>query len=208
MFTPLEPYYIKNMLEAGVDEAGRGPLFGRLYVAAVILPYDSSFPHHLLRDSKKLSERKRLIAFDEIKELSIDYSIVYLDEKIIDKINIFRATQQGMHDALKTLRVTPQHILVDGNHFKPYSHEGKIIPHTCLEGGDNLYTSIAAASILAKVSRDKYITKLCDDYENLHEFYELRNNKGYGTKTHMEGIKKHGITQWHRRTFGICKNYE
>jgi len=208
MFTPLAPYYIENMLEVGIDEAGRGPLFGRVYVAAVILPYDSSFPHHLLRDSKKLSERKRLIAFDEIKELSIDYSIVYLGEKTIDNINIFRATQQGMHDTLKALRVVPQHILVDGNHFNTYFHDGKVVPHTCIEGGDNLYTSIAAASILAKVSRDKYIMKLCDDHENLHEFYQLRSNKGYGTKKHMEGIQKHGITQWHRRTFGICKNYE
>ena len=90
MFTPLEPYYIKNMLEAGVDEAGRGPLFGRLYVAAVILPYDSSFPHHLLRDSKKLSERKRLIAFDEIKELSIDYSILIIVKLILLELILLR----------------------------------------------------------------------------------------------------------------------
>ena len=103
--------------------------------------------------------------------------------------------------------IRDRHILVDGNYFKPYLHEQRIIPHTCIEGGDNLFTSIAAASILAKVSRDKYIYKLCDDYSNLEDFYDLRNNKGYGTKKHMEGIKNHGITQWHRRSFGICKNY-
>jgi len=203
----LSPFYIENMLEAGIDEAGRGPMFGSLYTAAVILPYDKSFPHEMMRDSKKLSERKRLIAFDLIKEYALDYSIVSIDEAMIDKINIFQATQLGMKTALNKLIVRPQHILVDGNYFKPYLHEQRIIPHTCIEGGDNLFTSIAAASILAKVSRDKYIYKLCDDYSNLEDFYDLRNNKGYGTKKHMEGIKNHGITQWHRRSFGICKNY-
>jgi len=203
----LAPYYIENMLEAGIDEAGRGPLFGSLYVAAVILPFDVSFPHELMRDSKKISERKRQIAFDLIKEYAIDYSIVTIDETIVDKINIFQATQLGMKTALNKLLVRPQHILVDGNYFKPYILDNRVIPHTCIEGGDNLFTSIAAASILAKVSRDKYIYKLCDEYGNLEDFYNLRNNKGYGTKKHMEGIKNHGITQWHRRSFGICKNY-
>jgi len=203
----LAPFYIENMLEAGIDEAGRGPLFGSLYAAAVILPFDHSFPHELMRDSKKISERKRLIAFDLIKEYAIDYSIVAIDEAIIDKINIFQATQLGMKKALNKLLVRPQHILVDGNYFKPYISDNRIIPHTCIEGGDNLFTSIAAASILAKVSRDKYIYKLCDEYSNLEDFYNLRNNKGYGTKKHMKGIKNHGITQWHRRSFGICKNF-
>ena len=203
----LAPFYIENMLEAGIDEAGRGPLFGSLYVAAVILPFDVSFPHELMRDSKKISERKRLIAFDLIKEYALDYSIVAIDEAIIDKINIFQATQLGMKTALNKLLVRPQHILVDGNYFKPYISDHRVIPHTCIEGGDNLFTSIAAASILAKVSRDNYIYKLCDEYGNLEDFYNLRNNKGYGTKKHMEGIKNHGITQWHRRSFGICKNY-
>jgi len=207
LFMTLAPFYIENMLEAGIDEAGRGPLFGSLYVAAVILPFDVSFPHELMRDSKKISERKRLIAFDLIKEYALDYSIVAIDEAIIDKINIFQATQLGMKTALNKLLVRPQHILVDGNYFKPYISDHRVIPHTCIEGGDNLFTSIAAASILAKVSRDNYIYKLCDEYGNLEDFYNLRNNKGYGTKKHMEGIKNHGITQWHRRSFGICKNY-
>jgi len=203
----LSPFYIKNMLEAGIDEAGRGPLFGSLYVAAVILPFDHEFPHELMRDSKKISERKRLIAFDFIKEYALDYSIVSIDEAMIDEINIFQATQLGMKTALNKLLVRPQHILIDGNYFKPYISDHRCIPHTCIEGGDNLFTSIAAASILAKVSRDKYIHKLCDEYGNLQDFYDLRNNKGYGTKKHMTGIKNHGITQWHRRSFGICKNY-
>jgi len=203
----LQSHYIKGMLEAGIDEAGRGPLFGRLYVAAVILPQDRSFDHALMRDSKKISERKRLIAYDYIRENAIDYSIAFLDEQKIDEINIFRATQKGMHEAVSQLRVTPQHLLVDGSHFNTYFRDNRLIPHTCIEGGDDKYTPIAAASILAKVSRDKYIESLCDKYENLEIFYNLRNNKGYGTEAHRKGIEKHGITQWHRKSFGICKNY-
>ena len=203
----LNPYYIENILEAGIDEAGRGPLFGRVYVAAVILPQDRSFEHHLMRDSKKISERKRLIACDYIRENAIDYAVSFIDEQRIDSINIFRATQQGMHDALNQLDVIPQHLLVDGNYFDTYFRDSKLIPYTCIVGGDDKYTPIAAASILAKVARDKYIEELCDRYENLEAFYNLRNNKGYGTEAHCEGIKKHGITQWHRKSFGICKNY-
>jgi len=195
------------MLEAGVDEAGRGPLFGRVYVAAAILPQDRSFEHNLMQDSKKISERKRLIAYDYIRENAIDYAISFVDEQEIDNINIFRATQKGMHAALDSLNVIPQHVLVDGNHFDTYFRKQKFIPYTCIEGGDGKYTPIAAASILAKVARDKYIEGLCDKYENLEEFYNLRKNKGYGTEAHREGIKKHGITQWHRKSFGICKNY-
>ena len=204
----LNPYYIENILEAGVDEAGRGPLFGRVYVASVILPQDLSFDHGLMRDSKKLSERKRLIAYDYIRENAIDYAISFIDEKRIDTINIFRATQEGMHGALHKLHVTPQHILVDGNYFNTYFRDGKLVPYTCIVGGDDKYTPIAAASILAKVARDKYIEDLCDKYENLEAFYNLRKNKGYGTEAHCQGIVKHGITQWHRRSFGICKNYD
>ena len=110
----LKPYYMENILEAGIDEAGRGPLFGRVYVAAVILPQDRSFEHSLMRDSKKISERKRLIAYDYIRENAIDYAVSFIDEQHIDSINIFRATQQGMHDALNKLNVAPQHLLVDG----------------------------------------------------------------------------------------------
>ena len=203
----LKPYYIQNILEAGIDEAGRGPLFGRLYVAAAILPQDRSFDHSLMRDSKKISERKRLIAYDYIRENAIDFAVSFVDEERIDAINIFRATQQGMHEALNQLNVIPQHILVDGIYFDTYFRDSKLLPYTCIQGGDDKYTPIAAASILAKVSRDRYIEKLCDRYENLEEFYNLRKNKGYGTEAHREGIKKHGITQWHRKSFGICKNY-
>ena len=204
----LKPYYMKNMLEAGIDEAGRGPLFGRVYVAAVILPQDNSYNHSLMRDSKKISERKRMIAYDYIKEHAIDYSITFVDEQRIDNINILRATQEGMHKAVSQLSVIPEHLIVDGNHFETYLQNGRLIPYTCFEGGDDKYTPIAAASILAKVERDKYIVELCDKYENLEDYYNLRQNKGYGTVKHREGIKRHGITQWHRKTFGICKNYQ
>ena len=203
----LKHHYISNILEAGVDEAGRGPLFGRIYAAAVILPKSDTFDHSLMKDSKKLSEKKRIIAADYIKENAIDYSIAYSDEKAIDRDNIFKCTQATMHKALNNLNVMPDHLLVDGPHFATYFKDNRLIPFTCVEGGDNLYTSIAAASILAKVERDNYIVELCDMHHGLDEKYGLRKNKGYGTKQHMDGIKKYGTTEWHRKTFGLCKFY-
>jgi len=201
----LESYYLKDMLEVGVDEAGRGPLFGRVYVGAVILPQDKVFEHSLLRDSKQLSERRRLMAYDYIRDYAIDYAFYWLDETVIDDINIFQATHKCMHKALDQLLVRPEHILVDGNRFYPYQRDHKMIPHTCIEGGDNLYTPIAAASIIAKVEHDRYIQKLCDEHPVLEEYYGLRRNKGYGTLEHRQGIQEHGISPWHRKTFGICK---
>ena len=204
----MKPYYIENILEVGIDEAGRGPLFGRVYVGAAILPQDKRFQHDLIKDSKKLSPRKRVIAYDYIRENAIDYSVAWVDEGTIDDINIFQATLTCMHQALDKLLVRPDHILVDGYYFRNYYQNNCTIPHTCVEGGDNIFTSIAAGSILAKVSRDKYINDLCDQYENLDKYYYLRKNKGYGTRDHTEGIKTHGISPWHRRSFGICKTFE
>jgi len=202
----LEPYMNKDEIEVGMDEAGRGPLFGRVYVGAAILPPDDSFNHSLMRDSKKLNERKRLIAFDYIKENAIDWVIHYKDEKYIDKHNIFAANYNTMYEAVNKLLVKPDHILVDGNYFKPCMYnDGDYINHTTVVKGDDKYTSIAAASILAKVCRDKYIQELCDKYPLLDEYYGIRSNKGYGAKKHMEGIKTHGISPWHRKTFGLCK---
>ena len=202
----LKRFYLDDALEAGVDEAGRGPLFGRLYIGAAILPPDDNFDHSLMRDSKRLSERKRLIAFDYIKQYAVDWAVHFVSASVVDIDNIYVATLEGMHKALDKLLVKPEHILVDGNAFNPYQTEGTFLPHKCIKGGDDIYTPIAAASIIAKVSRDNYIRELCKLDATLDEYYGLLSNKGYGTAQHMEGIKTHGITKWHRRSFGICKS--
>ena len=192
-------------LEVGLDEAGRGPMFGRVYVAAVIIPQDDSYEHSLMRDSKKLSGKKRSYAFDYIKENAIDWVVEYKDEKYIDKHNIFAANYTAMHEAVRKLLVKPDHLLVDGNYFKPCMYnDDDYISYTTVVKGDNKYTPIAAASILAKVSRDKYIEEMCEKYPLLDEYYDIKSNKGYGSKRHMEGIKKYGISPWHRKSFGIC----
>jgi ribonuclease HII len=204
----LNRYMNKEKIEAGIDEAGRGPLLGRVYTASVILtPEEDDFNHSLMRDSKKLSERKRLMAFDYIKEFALDYAVSYRDEKNIDEINIREATLGCMHDSLKKLQIIPDHILVDGNAFYCYPDprdSDSYIEHTCVVKGDDKYTSIAAASILAKVSRDKHIEEICDKYPILDEYYNISKNKGYGAKVHMDGIRKYGVTKFHRRSFGLC----
>tara|TARA_B100001564_G_C20590344_1_gene647522 strand:+ start:554 stop:1171 length:618 start_codon:yes stop_codon:yes gene_type:complete len=198
-----------DCLEAGLDEAGRGPLFGPVYIGCVILDPNETYNPDLIKDSKKLNARKRLIAFDYIKEHAIDYSVYSNDEKVIDKINILQATYKGMHQAVNKLRVYPDHLLVDGTYFIPYFNvkASDYLPHTCVKSGDDKYYNVAAASILAKVSRDKYIEKLCDSDSTLEEYYGIRSNKGYGAKRHIDGIKTYGITEWHRKSFGLCKNY-
>lgn len=202
----LKSFYEKGKLEVGIDEAGRGPLFGRVYIGAVILPQDNSFDHSLMRDSKKLNEKKRLEAYNYIVNNAIDWTSYWVSEKQVDEMNVFQATHYGMHKALDNLIVQPEQILVDGDKFYEYKRHDKIIHSICVVGGDNKYSSIAAASIIAKVERDQYIKDLCEQYPNLNHFYDLEKNKGYGTKKHLDGIKKHGISEWHRKTFGICKN--
>ena len=201
----LERFYRENTLEAGVDEAGRGPLFGRLYIGTAILPQDESYNHSLMRDSKKLSERKRLIAYDYIREYAIDYATYFVESSDVDTDNIYVSTLNGMHRVLDKLLVRPDHILVDGAAFSPYSFQGTSIQHKCITGGDDKYTAIAAASILAKVERDNYIKAVCKEQPILEDYYGLLSNKGYGTARHIEGIKKFGITAEHRKSFGICK---
>ena len=207
----------ESIIEIGVDEVGRGPMFGRVYTAAVILPKNNSFKHELMKDSKKFSSWKKLKATAEyIKENCIAYSISYEDEESIDKNNILNATHIAMHKAIKNLIDYNKNnlILVDGNNFKPVTYFDnntetiKVIDSVCVTGGDNKYTAIAAASILAKVERDIYIEELCNKYPKLNELYDLSKNKGYGTKRHIDGIKNNGITKWHRKSFGICKNSE
>jgi ribonuclease HII len=213
-----------SVYEIGVDEAGRGPLFGRVYTAAVILPKDDSFEHSKMKDSKKFHSKKKIEEVaNYIKEYAIAWYVSFEDEIKIDEINILQATQNCMHDSIINVRKQliskiKKHdnnykfqLLIDGNYFNPVkiisNNKIEFIPHICIEGGDNKYTSIAAASILAKVSRDNYIDELVKENPELAEKYGIDSNKGYGAKKHIDGIKQHGITKWHRKTFGICKNY-
>ena len=205
----LKTFCNTKTLEVGIDEAGRGPLFGRVYIGACILHPDDN--NLLIKDSKKLTKRRLMMAYDYVKENAIDYSCVFMDEKEVDELNILQATMKGMHKAIDELIVTPEYILVDGDNFHPYFNKdtGKQIYYQCVIGGDDTYTCIAGASILAKVERDKYIEELCKNNPdmNLDEKYGLLSNKGYGTKQHMNGIKEYGITKWHRKSFGPCKGY-
>jgi ribonuclease HII len=215
--------YTKPFIEIGVDEAGRGPMFGRVYVGAVVLPKDSKlFDFSKMKDSKKFhSEKKIKEAAEYIKSHAIAWSVKYAEHTEIDQVNIRRATIDCMHQAINEIMekmntsADKLYLLIDGNDFIPMmklcgtgSGESYIqIPHICVESGDNTYASIAAASILAKVSRDDYIGEMCKEYPELVEKYDLGNNKGYGTKKHMDGIREHGISKWHRRSFGLCKEF-
>lgn len=205
-------YNQNNTYEIGLDEAGRGPLFGRVYAAAVILPQDDSFRHDMMKDSKKFTSFKKIKEVAEyIKQHAVAYAVSYEESEVIDNINILNATMQCMHSCIRKIEIQPNILLVDGNYFKnywTYSDENGItsVPHICIKSGDNQYTSIAAASILAKVERDIYINGLCQKYSCLREYYGLDKNKGYGTKQHMNGIEKYGITSLHRKSFRPCKN--
>ena len=175
---------------AGVDEAGRGPLAGPVYAAAVILPPDLFIPQ--LNDSKKLSEKKREELFDIITEKAIAYSIASVDEKRIDEINILNATFEAMNSAVNSLSVTPDYVLIDGNRI-----QNMTIPHETVVKGDAKSASIAAASIIAKVARDRYITEISEKYPQ----YGFEKHKGYGTAAHNEAILEYGPCEIHRRTF-------
>jgi ribonuclease HII len=223
---PLKKCYDENpdIFEIGVDEVGRGPLFGRVYTAAVILPKDDSFNHSLMKDSKRFTSKKKIEEVSNyIKENSLGWYVSFEEENIIDEINILQATQSSMRKSIlklkdimiqKTTTEPKLKLLIDGNYFNPIATFNKtrntldVIPHICIEGGDNKYSSIAAASILAKVTRDKYIYDLCIEHPDLIDKYAIDSNKGYGSKKHIDGIKQHGITKWHRKSFGICNKYK
>lgn len=205
----LKQYQDKDQLEVGLDEAGRGCLFGPVCVAGVT--WLDEDPEHCIeiRDSKKCSEKHRLQCYDTIIEHSKAYSIQMIDNDSIDKDNILRSSLKGMHQCLDEIskHTMIDKILVDGNHFYTYysKEQEDFIDHECIIKGDNIYKSIAAASILAKTYRDNYILQLVEEYPELKK-YDIHNNKGYGTKKHMEAIKEHGITQWHRKSFAPCKD--
>ena len=200
-----------SMLKIGIDEAGRGPLFGRVYSAAVVLPPEDTTDLSMIKDSKKFTSKKKLKQVEEyIKENAIYWGIAFEDEKIIDKINIRSATFKSMHSAAKdVIKQIPDDVdyslMVDGNSFKPMMvfKDGQIkqVDYECIVGGDDLHKNIAAASILAKVARDEYIEDMCEKHPELIERYDLAKNKGYGTKKHMEGLREFGRSEWHRQTF-------
>ncbi|EGJ70499.1 Ribonuclease H [Bacteroides coprosuis DSM 18011] len=192
----LKQYLLKERIEAGCDEAGRGCLAGPVFAAAVILPSD--FENNLLNDSKQLSEKKRyeLRVIIENEALACGVGVVSVEE--IDKINILNASFLAMHRAIDCLKVRPEHLLIDGNRFNPYDG----IKHTTIVKGDATFLSIAAASILAKTYRDDYMLAQHNKYPN----YDWNHNKGYPTKKHREAIEKYGITPLHRHTFRLLKD--
>jgi ribonuclease HII len=236
--TPREPpkildlqYDINNKFEICIDEVGRGCLFGRAYISAVVLPKDGSFIGKDIKDSKKFSSKKKIKEVAEyIKNNTLIWHTEYVDATMIDELNILQAVMKGMHSCIKNvilklkekgfigdnIQLEPIYkneimAIIDGNYFIPYRwFDNKKeciteIPAVTIEQGDAKHMGIAAASILAKVTRDEYIDDLCNRYPILTEYYALNKNVGYGTKLHLDGIKIHGITNLHRRSFGICK---
>lgn len=189
----LLPWMHQGLIEAGCDEAGRGCLCGPVACAAVILPPD--FECESLNDSKQLSEKKREELRPIIEKKALAWAVVMVAPDEIDEINILNASILGMHRALEKLNIKPQHILVDGNRFKPYED----IPYTTVVKGDGKYMSIAAASILAKTHRDELMLKLAQEYQG----YDWEGNKGYPTKAHREAIRKLGATPLHRKSFRL-----
>ena len=218
-------------IEIGIDEAGRGPLFGPLFVAAVILPNalplpKVSFDFSEMRDSKKITSKKKIgVLAEYIKANARAWTIQSISAEEIDRINIRQAVLKAMRECARTLiasiltqgtgetdSLDDIFLLVDGNDFPPYSYFDettdilKPIAHETVAGGDNLYASIACASILAKTARDAYIADLCEQNPELKTRYSLHTNMGYGTKAHLDGIAKYGITEEHRKSYGPCKN--
>ena len=189
----LRSYFQETLLEAGLDEAGRGCLAGPVYAAAVILPRD--FQHPLLNDSKQLTEKERYELRPLIEEQAIAWAVASLEPAVIDEINILRAAFKSMHGAVEKLAVVPELLLVDGNRFTPYA----FIPHQCIVQGDALYASIAAASVLAKTYRDDHMRRLHDEFPH----YGWASNKGYATKDHQEALNQHGPCVHHRRSFRL-----
>jgi ribonuclease HII len=205
----LEKYCIPNIVEAGCDEAGRGPLAGSVFAAAVVWSNEVIENEanrewlEMLDDSKKLTDRQRNYLRPLIEQHALSWAVVEVTAEEIDEINILRASITGMQRALSQLSVVPQHILVDGNKWKPYIPEGQVmeIPARTVVKGDGKYLSIAAASVLAKTYRDEYMLRLHEEYP----MYHWDKNMGYPTKAHYEAIKQYGITPYHRKSFKLEK---
>lgn len=182
-----------DLVEAGCDEAGRGPLAGPVFAAAVILPKD--FYHPLLNDSKKMTEKSREILRPIIEREAVAWAVEEVSAEEIDTINILNASITGMQRAVLRLSVKPDFLLIDGNRFKPL----KGYEHQCIVKGDATYASIAAASVLAKTYRDDYMRRLAQEYPQ----YGWERNMGYPTKEHVDAIIKHGYTPHHRKSFHL-----
>jgi len=190
----LKPCLTPNTIEAGCDEAGRGCLAGPVFAAAVVLPQDFNDP--VLNDSKQLSHKQREKLRKIIIDNALDYSVQMVTNQEIDKINILNASILAMHKAIADLKkVQPQHLLIDGNRFKPFDG----IKHQCIIKGDSIFMSIAAASILAKTFRDDYMVSLHEEFPQ----YGWKQNKGYPTKVHRQAIKNYGITPHHRLSYKL-----
>lgn len=188
----LEPFKYADKIEAGCDEAGRGPLAGPVTASAVILPKD--FHHPLLNDSKKLTEKQREKLRPIIEKEAIAWHVAIIDEAKIDELNILNASFYGMHQAVDALSTKPELLLIDGNRFNAHD-----IPHECIIKGDGKYLSIAAASVLAKTYRDEIMEKLHEE----HPVYNWKKNKGYPTKEHRQAVIDHGISPYHRKSFNL-----
>lgn len=191
----LAPYLHRNLTEAGLDEAGRGCYAGPVFAAAVILPKD--FHHPLLNDSKQLNGQQRNLLRPIIEKESIALAVASVDNETIDRINILQASFAAMHLSIAQLKIEPEFLLIDGNRFKAYQK----IPHQCIIKGDGKYTSIAAASILAKTYRDEFMQKIHADFPQ----YRWDKNKGYGTAFHRQAIEEHGLCPYHRKSFNILR---
>lgn len=189
----LEGHYFDGLVEAGCDEAGRGCLAGSVYAAAVILPPGYDNPD--LNDSKKLTAARRNVLRRQIERDALAWAVGIVTPEEIDSINILRASFLAMHRALDQLAVRPQAVIVDGNRFVPYQN----LPYATIVKGDGKYQAIAAASILAKTYRDDYMDALAEEYP----FYDWKSNKGYPTKAHREGIRQHGISPYHRKSYNL-----
>ena len=205
----LEASYIKGVIEAGCDEAGRGPLAGSVFAAAVVLDPDiitNQLHTHwleMLNDSKQLTENERIFLRPLIEQYAMAWAVVEVTVEEIDQINILNASILGMQRALDRLTIRPEHIIVDGNKWKPYIPKGEVmeIPARTIVKGDGKYLSIAAASVLAKTYRDEYMLRLHEQYPQYH----WDTNMGYPTQAHYEAIRKYGITPYHRKTFKLNK---
>jgi len=190
---PLLPWLHEDLTEAGCDEAGRGCLAGSVFAAAVILPKD--FKNEMLNDSKQLTEKQRYLLRDVIQEQALAWAVGIVTPEEIDEINILNASFLAMHRAVDQLCIRPEHLLIDGNRFRPYAG----VPHTTVIKGDGKYLSIAAASVLAKTYRDDYMEQLHQEFP----VYDWNKNKGYPTKKHRQSITEYGTSPYHRLTFNL-----